>query len=207
MVKCEKKEYKGIQYLIYYPEGFDKNKKYPLFFHLHGAGGRGRNFEGFEGSTILALLDKGNTPLANAISIIPQCHNDTWFVEFSELLEFTKAMIDQPFIDKKHVTGSGISMGGYGIYQVMMSLPELFTKAFVCCGGGMYWNAGMMKNIKFRIFHGEQDMAIFPEEAKRMYARLKEAGADVTLTLYPECDHNCWDKAYTNLDNLKWIVE
>ena len=47
MIKCEKKEYKGIQYLIYYPEGFDKNKKYPLFFHLHGAGGRGRDFQGF----------------------------------------------------------------------------------------------------------------------------------------------------------------
>ena len=153
------------------------------------------------------MLNKGDTPLAKAVSIIPQCHNDTWFVEFSELLDFTRTMIAQPFIDQKHVTGSGISMGGYGIYQVMMSLPELFTKAFVCCGGGMYWNAGMMKNIKFRIFHGEQDNAIFPEEAKRMYARLKEAGADVTLTLYPECDHNCWDKAYTNLDNLKWIVE
>ena len=203
----EKKVFRNTQYLIYYPNDFDKNKKYPLLFHLHGAGGRGRDFEGFQDSSILCLLDKRNTPLSKAICVFPQCHDDTWFDNFNELLDFTKYIVDLPFVDKARVTGSGISMGGYGIYQVMMSLPALFNKAFVCCGGGMYWNAGRMKNIKFRIFHGEQDGAVFPEESRRMYARLKETGADVTLTIYPECDHNCWDKAYTDIDNLSWIVD
>ncbi len=207
MAKCEKKQFRSTQYLIYYPKDFDSNKKYPLFFHLHGAGSRGKDFVGFEGSTILKELDDGNTPLSNAVCVFPQCHDDTWFDNFNELLDFTKEMVNLPFVDKSRVTGSGISMGGYGIYQVMMNLPELFNKAFVCCGGGMYWNAGKMKNIKFRIFHGEQDCAVFPEESKRMYERLKEAGADVALTIFPECDHNCWDKAYSNIDNLSWIVE
>ena len=206
MIKEEKK-FRNTKYLIYYPDGFDKSKKYPLFFHLHGSGSRGNDFKEFVGSTILRLLDENNTPLSKAICVFPQCHNDTWFVEFNELLDFAKEMVSLPFVDKKHVTGSGISMGGYAIYQVMMTLPELFTKAFVCCGGGMYWNAFQMKNIKFRIIHGEQDDVVYPEEARRMFARLKEAGTDVTLTIYPECNHNCWDKAYTDLDNLEWIVE
>lgn len=207
MIKCEKKVFRSTQYLIYYPKDFDEHKKYPLLFHLHGAGGRGRDFVGFEDSSILCLLHKEDSPLSKAVCVFPQCHDDTWFDNFNELLDFTKEMVNLPFIDKSKVTGSGISMGGYGIYQVMMSLPELFNKAFVCCGGGMYWNAGRMKNIKFRIFHGEQDTAVFPEESRKMYARLKEANADVTLTIYPECDHNCWDKAYHDYDNLSWIVE
>ena len=205
MAKCEKRIFKNLKYLIYYPDNFDPSKKYPLFFHLHGAGSRGDNFEEFKGSTILGLLDKGGCPLNNAVCVFPQCHNDTWFNEFDILLDFVKEMASLDYVDR--VTVSGISMGGYAIYQVMMCLPQLFNKAFVCCGGGMYWNAGMMKNIKFRIFHGEQDTAVFPEESRRMFARLKEANADVTLTIYPECDHNCWDKAYSNLDNLKWIIE
>ena len=207
MIKCEKKVFRNTQYLIYYPKDFDEHKKYPLLFHLHGSGGRGRDFVGFEDSSILCLLHKEDSPLSKAVCVFPQCHDDTWFDNFNELLDFTKEMVNLPFVDKTKVTGSGISMGGYGIYQVMMSLPELFNKAFVCCGGGMYWNAGRMKNIKFRIFHGEQDTAVFPEESRRMYARLKEANADVTLTIYPECDHNCWDKAYHDFDNLSWIVE
>ena len=207
MANFQKKQFRNIQYLIYYPNNFDEKKKYPLMFHLHGAGSRGKDFKGFEDSTILALLNKGDTPLSNAICVFPQCHNDTWFDEFDNLLDFVKEIVSLDYVDKKRVTGSGISMGGYGIYQVMMCLPELFNKAFVCCGGGMYWNAGKMKNIKFRIFHGELDNAVYPEESRRMYARLKESGADVTLTIYPECDHNCWDKAYTNSENLHWIVE
>ena len=207
MVKCEKKLFRNTQYLIYYPTGFDKNKKYPLFFHLHGAGSRGRDFVGFEGSTILKQLDNENTPLSKAICVFPQCHDDTWFDNFNELLDLVREIVNLPYVDKSRVTGSGISMGGYGMYQTLMALPELFNKAIICCGGGMYWNSGRIKDIKFRIFHGEQDVAVFPEEARRMYARLKEAGADVTLTIYPECDHNCWDKTYSNIDNLSWIVE
>lgn len=207
MTKCEKKVFRNTQYLIYYPKDFDEKKKYPLFFHLHGAGSRGKDFKEFAGSTILRLLDEGNTPLSNAVCVFPQCHTDTWFDEFNDLLDLVRETVNLPYIDKKRVTGSGISMGGYAMYQVLMCLPSLFNKAFICCGGGMYWNSGAIKDIKFRIFHGEQDVAVFPEESRRMYARLKEACADVTLTIYPECDHNCWDKAYTDLDNLRWIVE
>ena len=206
MVKIEKKVFKNTKYLVYYPKDFDSSRKYPLFFHLHGAGSRGENFEEFNGSTILYLLGKENTPLSEAVCVFPQCHNDTWFVEFDELLDLLQEVINFPFVDKSRVTGSGISMGGYAIYQVMMNKPKLFNKAIVCCGGGMYWNAGMMKNIKFRIFHGAKDVAVFPEESQHMYDRLLEAGADVKLTIYPECDHNCWDKTFLNVDNLKWIV-
>ena len=207
MVNVEKKIFRSTKYLIYYPKNFDPKKKYPLFFHLHGSGGRGENFEEFKGSTILALLDKEDTPLSEAVCVFPQCHNDTWFTDFNELMDFFDYIRQLDFIDQSRITGSGISMGGYGIYQLMMNKAEFFNKAFVCCGGGMYWNAWRMKNIKFKIFHGEQDTAVYPEESKRMVARLQEAGAEVEFNLFPECDHNCWDKAYTNIDNLKWIVE
>lgn len=206
-MKVLKESYKGIRYLVYLPDDFDESKSYPVMFHLHGAGSRGINFKEFEGSTILNILDKGDSALSKGICIFPQCHKDTWFDIFNDLLELVQHIYDLPYVDKNRFNGSGISMGGYAIYQVMMSKPELFNKAIVCCGGGMYWNACRMKNIKFRIFHGEQDVAVFPEESRRMYARLKEANADVVLTIYPECDHNCWDKTYSNYDNLIWLFE
>lgn len=207
MTKCEKKQFRNTQYLMYYPKEFDPKKTYPLFFHLHGAGSRGRDFKEFEGSTILGELEEGNTPLSNAVCVFPQCHNDNWFVEFNELQDLLKEIAALPFIDKKRVTGSGISMGGYAMYALLMCLPELFNKAIICCGGGMYWNSGRIKHIKFRIFHGKKDEAVYPEEAIRMYNRLKEACTDVTLTLYDDCDHNCWDRTFLNTDILAWIVE
>ena len=205
MIKVEKLEFKGIRYLLYYPKDYAKGKQYPVMFHLHGAGNRGVDFKEFEGSLILNILNKQDSPLSNGFCVFPQCSTDTWFDKFSELLQLVNHIFNQDFVDKNRFNASGISMGGYAIYQVMQSLPELFNKAIVCCGGGMYWNSGRLKNIKFRIFHGEKDVAVFPEEARRMYARLKECLTDVTLTIYDDCDHNCWDKTYSNYENLEWL--
>ena len=206
-MKVEQKEFRGIQYLLCYPKNYQEGKEYPVMFHLHGAGGRGRDFKEFEGSTILNVLNKEDSPLSNGFCVFPQCDADTWFDIFNDLLALVEHIYNEEFTDKKRFNGSGISMGGYGIYQVMMSRPELFNKAIVCCGGGMYWNAGRMKNIKFRIFHGENDVAVFPEESMRMYNRLKESEADVVFNLLKDTDHNCWDKAYLDYDNLKWLFE
>lgn len=206
-MRVEQKEFKGIQYLLYYPKNYQEGKKYPVMFHLHGSGGRGKDFKEFEGSTILKVLAKEDSPLSNGFCVFPQCYADTWFDIFNDVLALVEHIYNSDFTDKKRFNGSGISMGGYGIYQVMMSRPELFNKAIVCCGGGMYWNAGRMKNIKFRIFHGDVDDAVYPEESVRMYNRLKEAGTDVVFTLFENTNHNCWDKTYLNYDNLKWLFE
>lgn len=204
MVK--KEQFAGISYLLYFPKDYQKGKKYPVFFHLHGAGSRGNDFSAFKGSTILNILEKGDSPLSEAICVFPQCHADTWFDLFGSLLDLAKHIYDAPYTDQSRFNGSGVSMGGYGIYQVMMCRPQYFHKAIVCCGAGMYWNAGRMKDIHFRIFHGDEDPAIHVEEAKWMVGRLQEAGADVSLTIYPHCDHNCWDKTYSNYENLRWII-
>lgn len=206
MVKKEEKEYNGIKYLLYYPKDYQEGKKYPVLFHLSGAGSRGHSFSNFEDtSVILQALMKQDSPISKGFCVFPLCEDDSWYDRFEKLLDLVKYLYNCPFTDKNRFNGSGISMGGYAIYQVMMSLPELFDKAIVCCGGGMYWNAGRLKNIKIKIFHGEKDETVFPEESKRMYERLKVNGADVTLTLYPECDHNCWEKTYLNYENLDWL--
>ena len=207
MIKCEQKTYKSIHYLVCYPKDYEQGKKYPLFFHLHGAGGRGIGFREFDESNLFGMIKEGNTPLANAICVIPQCHTETWFDIFSDVLGLAQEVVARNDVDKNNVTGSGISMGGYAIYQVMMSLPKIFTKGFVCCGGGMYWNAFKYEGIRFKIFHGAKDEVVYPEESKRMYNRMVECQIEAELTIFPDCDHNCWDKAYQNENNLSWIVK
>ncbi len=206
MIRVDKLEHKGIRYLLCYPKDYVEGKRYPVLFHLHGSGGRGNDFKEFGDSNILKMVvEKGDTPLSKGFCVFPQCSSDSWFDHFSELLSLCNLIYNAPFTDKERFCGSGISMGGYGIYQVMISLPELFHKAIVCCGGGMYWDAFRMKNIHLRIFHGENDDSVFVEEAYRMYDRLMEAKADVKLTIYPNCGHNCWDPTYSNFDNLEWL--
>jgi acetyl esterase/lipase len=56
------------------------------------------------------------------------------------------------------------------------------------------------------LFHGERDPAIPAEESRRMAARLAERGADVRLALYPDLEHNSWDRAYAQEGLGAWLV-
>lgn len=195
-------EYKKLKYVISYPDNYEKDKKYPVIFHTHGAGSRG---------TDLSLLNIDapirNNPSANEFIIVaPQCYADTWFEIFEQLIEFCEYVYEQPFTDKTRFYSSGISMGGYTAYQLMMSRPHLFVAGIVCCGGGMYWNASRLKDIPLRIFHGEKDKLVLPIESKNMTEYVNANGGCATLTLYPECAHNCWDKAYSNKENFDWLL-
>ena len=97
-------------------------------------------------------------------------------------------------------------MGGYTAYQLMMSRPNLFTAGIVCCGGGMYWNASRLKDIPLQIFHGAKDITVFPCESEHMAEQINACDGNATITIYPECDHNCWDKTYTNKEIFDWLL-
>ena len=96
-------------------------------------------------------------------------------------------------------------MGGYAVVQLMMSCPELFAAGIVCCGGGMYWNAGRLKSIPLKFFHGAQDTAVYPEESLHMCANICSCGGDASVKIYPNNAHNCWDDVYSDVTVYEWL--
>ncbi|MBE5740831.1 MAG: hypothetical protein E7349_08315 [Clostridiales bacterium] len=201
-MKITYERYKNLNYVISYPNDYKEGKEYPVIFHTHGAGSRG---------TDLKLLNidvpiRNNPSAEDFIIVAPQCYADTWFEIFEQLTKLCEYIYEQPFTDKKRFYSSGISMGGYAAYQLMMSRPQLFTAGIVCCGGGIYWNAGRLKDIPLRVFHGVQDKVVLPCESENMTKYINANGGCAILTLYAECAHNCWDKVYTNKENFEWLL-
>ncbi|GHT98182.1 hypothetical protein FACS1894142_4170 [Spirochaetia bacterium] len=84
----------------------------------------------------------------NVVIAAPQCYADTWFEIFEQLLEFVDYVTLLPFIDRSRIYLSGISMGGYAAWQLGMARPYLFAAAVICCGGGLYWNAGKLTGFR-----------------------------------------------------------
>lgn len=201
-MKIHQSEYKKLKYVISYPNGYKAEEKYPVIFHTNGAGSRGADIKMLN----IDVPIRNNPSADDFIIVAPQCYADTWFEIFEQLIDFCEYIYNQPFTDKTRFYASGISMGGYAAYQLMMSRPNLFSAGIVCCGGGMYWNAGRLKDIPLRIFHGVQDKTVLPCESEHMSERINECGGNAILTLYPECDHNCWDKVYTNKENFDWLL-
>ncbi len=194
----------GIKYVVWKPADFDENKKYPVIFFTHGAGSRGDDLDVIKNHVSVKKIVE---QVQNAIIVAPQCRYNSWFDVFGELLSLARKIYDMPFTDKTRFYGSGVSMGGYAMFQLMESEPRLFAAGIICCGGGMYWNAERLKNIPLRLFHGAKDEIVYPEESKRMYEKITAFGGNAQLVVFPECDHNCWDKTFGNSENVDWLLK
>jgi len=107
--------------------------------------------------------------------------------------------------DRVYITG--LSMGGYGSWDLMARYgTDLFAAAMPCCGGGDPAQAEKMKDLPIWIFHGGADPTVPVMLSRRMYAALKEAGSDVVFYKeYPGVQHDCWTQTYRNPEAWKWL--
>ena len=137
---------------------------------------------------------------------LPQCSYNSWFDVFEQLRCFVKNVITLPYVDEKNVYLSGVSMGGYAAWQMLMSEPDVFRKAVICCGGGMYWNAARIKASVWA-FHGTDDTTVFTEESRKMIEAVKRNGGSAKLTEYKGVKHNCWELTYSNPEIYSWLLD
>lgn len=194
------KIFKNVQYIETMPKM--KADKYPLIINIHGAGGRGTSLDGIRNSAVENYM--GQNEDFPAVVICPLCFANTWFDIFEQLKEFVEYASTLPYIDQDRVYLTGTSMGGYASWQLLMSFPEKFAAAIVCCGGGMYWNSSRIK-IPVWAFHGEDDPTVLCIESKNMVKAINDAGGQAKLTLLPGVQHNCWDIAYSSKETYDFL--
>lgn len=195
-----------FDYLLYLPTGYEKNKKYPLIIFLHGAGERGDDLLKLKAHSIPKIFD-GDVNY-QAIVVSPQCkQNTTWTSQIEKIYAFISFIIEKYNVDKDAVTITGVSMGGFGVWQTIMDYPQLFSAAAPICGGGMAWRADVIRDLPIRIYHGEKDESVDVFYSKDLYRSLIRNNAkDVELFLYPNVGHNVWNQAYEETDLIQWLI-
>lgn len=203
-MRYESCTFDSLHYLIRYPQGYRETDRYPAVLFLHGAGGRGTDLELLKTNPYFQITDKAEDfPF---LTFAPQCHTDTWFDCFETLIRFAEAIAARPDVDSTRVYVMGVSMGGFATWQIAMSRPDLFAAIVPICGGGMYWNAGRLKNMPIWAFHGKLDDTVYVEESEKMVAWTRRYGGDPKLTIYPENGHNAWSDTYGNSQVFQWLL-
>lgn len=203
-MQTEIRTFETMQYVVRYPKGYTSGQRYPVILALHGAGTRGTDVSVLMDNACFALTEQlEDFPF---VMVAPLCHEYTWFDLFEQLRRFAQAMHEAPFTDPDRFYLMGVSMGGYGAWQLAMSLPELFAAMVPICGGGIYAFAARLKNIPIWAFHGGLDKTVKAEESIKMVEAVNKRGGNAKLTIYPENKHDAWTDTYSNPDVFAWLL-
>jgi predicted peptidase len=194
-----------MKYLLYMPKDYGKEagKKWPLMLFLHGSGESGTDVEKVKVHGPPKLVAAGKEfPF---ILVSPQSPGGGWNTEtLNALLD---DMIKKYSVDEDRVYLTGLSMGGYGTWDLAMTYPDRFAAIAPICGGGTSWKSRRIKHIPTWIFHGAKDSTVPVRNGQEMYDAMKAAGADVKITIYPEAGHDSWTETYSNPDLYTWFLD
>jgi predicted peptidase len=202
----EEKVFEGLTYLVSYPEGFCEDKKYSLVVYLHGRGCCIESTEKLHKTTSLAHLRERQTQ-RGFIVVAPHCPSGNWNEWMMHLIRFVDHTRGLPYVDETRVYMTGNSMGGYGTWEIAAIRPQWFAAILPVCGGGIGGFARRLVGIPIRTFHGLRDTVVDPIESLQMAKSVNLLGGHAELILYPELDHNCWDRVYTDEANYDWLLQ
>lgn len=211
-----------LGYQLLSPLHPEPGKKYPLIVLLHGSGERGDDNAAQlkHGAPVFAKPE--NREKFPAYVMVPQCPLDqTWSAvkgwtdadafqaEPKPPMKLAIGAIDaleKEFpIDPDRLYITGLSMGGYGTWDLLSRMPERIAAAAPVCGGGDANRIPVAKGVAIWAFHGMEDKAVPVERSRELIAALTAAGGHPLYSEFPYIAHDSWTTAYGEPNFLPWL--
>ena len=208
-----------LPYRLLKPVNPGAKEIFPLIIFLHGSGERGNdNIAQLKHISDLALDPKyrGKYP---CYIIAPQCPKGQLWADYRGPISkaptmptrLLVALIDEIMkeyaVDPSRIYITGVSMGGFGTWDLLARFPDKFAAAIPICGGGDEQTAPKIKHIPLWVFHGAKDDIVSPKQSRTMVKALQDAGGSPGYTEYPDIEHNSWVQAYQEPHLLPWLFK
>jgi predicted peptidase len=214
-----------FQYRLMRPEKIEAGKKYPVVLFLHGAGERGSDNQAQLAYLPEWLARSESRKEYPCFLIAPQCpENQKWAdtdwsakesIPRGKITPALQAAVDAldelletAPADPKRIYLTGLSMGGYGSWDLAARTPERFAAVAPICGGGDEHDAARLVDVPIWAWHGEADTAVPVERSRRMIEAIRAAGGHPKLMELAGVGHNSWTPAYTEREGVvPWMFE
>ncbi len=200
--------------IVTVPSDFDKTKEtLPVIVFLHGSGEAGDGSEAQVQRVRAHGIPKyfgadADYKGVRAITVSPQCpENVIWDDIPYQLKDYIDAAVAEFGGDKTRVSLTGLSMGGFGTWNLLTTYPGYFRRAAPVCGGGISWRVNeTLRGKPIRMYHSVDDDSVPYEYSVLLARRARECGAEVELSSYTDEGHGCWNRAYEHTDLTEWLA-
>ncbi len=193
-----------VRYLVYLPEKYSSQSRWPLLLFLHGSGERGNNSDFHLKYGPPALIDAGRQfPM---IIVSPHCAPETnW--NSQELLMFLDYLAKTFAVDQDRIYISGYSMGAHGTWELICAAPDRFAAAVSVSGGGKVADANRVVRIPIWAFHGAKDEIVPVGSSEKMIEAVRALGGDARLTVMPDAGHGICESVFSRDDLYDWLLK
>lgn len=210
-------------YRLLTPETMQPGERYPLILFLHGSGERGDD-------NVLQLTHFPRRMVAPerraafpCFVLAPQCpEGERWTLDEWSSLESrpldpapTRAMQGaiaallevartHP-VDVDRIYLTGLSMGGYGAFELALRHSDWFAAVAPVCGGGDEREVARLAGLPLSIWHGDADGAVPVARSRAMDQALRALGEAPEYHELPGVGHDAWNHAYADGGCLPWL--
>lgn len=201
----------------------------PIVLFLHGSGERGgdgrRQLQVGVGPWL--RQNPGTFP---ALVVFPQAPDgEEWQGRNARMALATLDAASAEFHGDPHRTYlTGMSMGGYGTWELALMQPQRFAALVPVCAAILAPRAerpslvveqvageadpygavvSRLRTVPIWMFHGAKDDVVPPDDARRLYQAALALHADLRYTEYPGANHNAWDPTYRNPAMWQWLFQ
>lgn len=191
--------------LVSLPNGYeaDSDRQWPLLVFLHGAGERGDSLEAVSVHGPIKERRAGrDLPFVIVAPQVPE--GERWTV--GRIVAALDDAMARYQVDPDRVYLTGLSMGGFGTWEAISSIPDRIAAAVPVCGGGLPLGVGAAREMPVWAFHGAMDPVVPIEMSVQMVRALRAAGGAVDFTVYPDAGHDAWTETYANPEVYDWLL-
>ncbi len=215
-----------LPYRIFIPEDYSEGKKYPMMVFLHGAGERGNDNEAQLKNALGTLFNRDDGLMLNTIVIAPQCPKDNQWVdtpwadgnysidevpesnELKAVVALTEEICESYSVDRTRIYVSGVSMGGFGTWDLITRHNDIYAAAAPMCGGGDPSKAELLADTMIYTFHGTEDTSVPYSGTAEMVSAIEETGSRlISFVSYKGEGHVIWEMASDEAGWLEWLYE
>jgi predicted peptidase len=200
-------------------------ERYPLVLFLHGADQRGDdNRQQIRHLGELMARDDYRRRYPSFV-LAPQCRVDRPWVETPRAFDHSAPrqppgaqmqvvinVLDEVIasfpVDTARLYLTGLSMGGYGSWDLGTRLAPRWAAVAPICGGGDELYAERLVGVPVWAWHGADDEVVPARKSRRMIDAIRAAGGEPRYTELPGVGHDSWTPAYTRDDGLlPWMFQ
>lgn len=211
-------------YLLLGPTKIEEGKTYPLVLFLHGSGERGNDNEE-QKRHFPERMEDAQAKFGTACFVLaPQCPEKGGWTNFPDakipLYELTKPatpplqaamqalqeVVGTYPIDTDRIALTGISMGGFGVWELVARHPDWFSAVVPICGGGKPKSSLRYAGLPFQVWHGAEDGVVHVSNSRSMVRALNHLELKVEYHELEGVEHDSWVAAYEDKSCIDFLL-